>query len=397
MNVVHLSSSLSRKAGGIFEIELALAKALQSIDVHSKVIGLNDQGWASDQDRWESVDAQAFPIVGPESFGYARGLYRNLLNHPSDLGHLHTLWMYPSIAIRNWSKKTKTPYVVTPNGMLEPWALQNSAWKKRIASSLYEKSMLREASCLHVNTKKELQDCRDFGLDTPVAIIPNGVEIPEDVSMERKRAGGRKTLLFLGRLHPKKGLINAINGWSEASASDDWQFAIAGWDQIGHEAELMQACCDNSLSYVKTNIKDYLERPKPDSQIVFVGQAFGEHKHELLHSADAFILPSFSEGMPMSVLEAWAHRLPVVMTPQCNLDQGFESDAAFRVDATASSIATALDELFKSNDQTLESMGKNGRRLIETNYTWPKVAGQMKEVYHWLLGEGQAPDFVTFK
>jgi poly(glycerol-phosphate) alpha-glucosyltransferase len=132
-----------------------------------------------------------------------------------------------------------------------------------------------------------------------------------------------------------------------------------------------------------------------DSEIIFFGPAFGDDKKSLLSTADAFILPSFSEGLPMSVLEAWSYKLPVVMTPECNLPEGFAADAAIRIETGAESIALGLNSLFSMSASDLQAMGAKGRALVEERFTWKTIAAQMREVYDWMLGGGATPSSVV--
>ena len=134
-----------------------------------------------------------------------------------------------------------------------------------------------------------------------------------------------------------------------------------------------------------------------DSAVLFFGAAFGKDKEDLLCSADAFILPSLSEGLPMSVLEAWAYGLPVVMTPECNLPEGFIADAAIRIETSAESIAEGLRTLFSMNDSDLISMGQRGRALVTERFTWQAVAERMKQAYDWMLGGGVPPSSVIME
>jgi poly(glycerol-phosphate) alpha-glucosyltransferase len=158
--------------------------------------------------------------------------------------------------------------------------------------------------------------------------------------------------------------------------------------------------------------------------LLFTGPAFGEQKDQLLRAASAFILPSFSEGLPMSVLEAWAYGLPVLMTDHCNLPEGFANNAAIRIGTDVESIAAGLRTLFAAPTSAppasglppsqslqcpdrpltsdlrpltpdLQSLGRNGRALVERQFTWPQVARQTQEVYDWVLGQGPKPDFVS--
>jgi poly(glycerol-phosphate) alpha-glucosyltransferase len=270
--------------------------------------------------------------------------------------------------------------------MLDPWALRNSAWKKRLAAWAYENANLRGAACIHALCDSELQAIRTYGLRNPVAVVPNGVDLPrQQVSKptrwEADLPDGAKVLLYLGRLHPKKGLPNLLRAWrlsARERGSSKWRLVIAGWDQGGHEAELRRLA--EELCIAET--------------VVFAGPQFGEDKAASFHRATAFVLPSFSEGLPVAVLEAWAHGLPVVMTPQCNLPEGLAAGAAVQVDPEPASIAAGLWELFRMSDAEREAMGERGRRLVEERFSWPKIAQQMKAVYEWVLGGGPKPEWV---
>ena len=123
----------------------------------------------------------------------------------------------------------------------------------------------------------------------------------------------------------------------------------------------------------------------------FVGPQFGEAKHASYWAADAFVLPSFSEGLPLTVLEAWSCCLPVLMTPQCNLPEGFAASAAIRIAPEVVSIASGLSELLRMNDSERALMGARGYELVKTRFTWPTIAREMLAVYRWVLGQGEKP------
>jgi poly(glycerol-phosphate) alpha-glucosyltransferase len=129
-----------------------------------------------------------------------------------------------------------------------------------------------------------------------------------------------------------------------------------------------------------------------NESVHFLGPQFGELKAACFQAAAAFILPSVSEGLPMTVLEAWAHGLPVLMTPQCNLPYGFQAGAALRIEPEAASIAEGLGLLFQMSDSERSGMGARGLALVKERYHWPTVAAQMVAVYTWVLGAGPAPD-----
>jgi len=305
--------------------------------------------------------------------------------------------------------------------MLDRWALANSRWKKQLAARLFENAVMRDAACLHALCQAEADAIRAYGLRQRIEVVPNGVELPEGLTTEdTESTEGIKRLLFLGRIHPKKGLVGLLKAWadiqnskSKIQNSKQWQFVIAGWDQGGHEAELKALCRNLGLRISDCGTTENLKlnsyklrteraldiqgglRPEngssrrltlPDVDVVFFGPAFGEEKAALLRSAEAFILPSFSEGLPMSVLEAWAYRLPVVMTPECNLPEGFVSGAALEIRSGEGSFQCGLRALLEMSDADRTAMGMRGRRLVEERFTWPKVAAQMRQLYEELLG-----------
>ncbi len=400
MDVLFLSPSLSRNAGGIFEIEKSLAHALSGYAVEVQALGLHDSNWEEDKAGWAPLKATVVPVFGPTSFGYAPALNRVLAGSSFDVLHLHAMWMYPSLVAHRAKKIRKCPLMVTPNGMLEPWALNNSAWKKKVAGFIYENRMLNGASCLQANTEKELRDFRAYGLVKPVCIIPNGVDLPDVNIFKPAASHEKKILLFLGRLHPKKGLPNALRAWSKICRGKQgrgWQFVIAGWDRGGHEAELKQLCAGLGIPYAEVKAADFCDPASGyggQASVVFTGPAFGEAKDKLFGRADAFLLPSFSEGLPMAVLEAWGHRVPVVMTAQCNLPEGFAAKAAWQTDTSSEGLTRTLQVLLDTSDADRLEFGLNGRKLVEERFSWPMVASQMKLVYDWLLGGGEPPPSV---
>lgn len=386
MRVCAVTASLSRRAGGVLDAMRSVLKTLAIRHaVRIEVFGLSDEYTSDDLPDWAPLAPQAFSILGGKALGYARGLGPALQAMSPDLVHLHGLWMYPSVASAGWARRAERPLVVTPHGMLDPWALRNSRWKKVLAGALFERRNLREAACVHSLCEAETRAIRRYGIKNPVCQVPNGVDLPTtEPSAPSPWAGtvaeGCKVLLYLGRIHPKKGLQNLVRGWAAVRATGsasarDWVLGIAGWDQGGHE----------------TALRTMVESAGLEDSVVFLGPLFNEAKAAAYYHADAFVLPSFSEGLPMVVLEAWAYGLPVVMTPQCNLPEGFKASAALRVEATVEDEARGLGELFQMGDAERAAMGERGRKLVEERFTWGKVADEMYEVYQWLLGGGSPP------
>ncbi len=343
------------------------------------VFAARDAYTSIDAALWSSIPTSTFPSRGSRIFGYAPGLAAALEASQAEILHVHGIWTYPSILAPRWSHGAR-PYLVSPHGLLRPWALRNSRWKKRIAAALYEDRHLRGAACLHALNRAEADSFREYGLKNPICVIPNGTELRQDAAIPKPRE--RRSILYIGRFHPSKGLRSLLEAWSavyrEAEAGG-WRLTLAGWDQNGHRAELER----------------FADRLRIRSGVTFLGAQFGADKDRCLAEASAFILPSKSEGLPMSVLEAWSWRLPVLMTPECNLPEGAEAGAAIPMAPEADSIAGALRRLFSLTDAERDAMGQNGRCLVEERFRWPAIAQTMTDVYDWLLGLGPKPACVV--
>jgi poly(glycerol-phosphate) alpha-glucosyltransferase len=195
---------------------------------------------------------------------------------------------------------------------------------------------------------------------------------------------GKKVVLFLGRLHPKKGLPILLEAWRQvqlAGCGTEWILAIAGWDQGGHEAEL----------------KAYVQQEGLADSVRFLGPLFDSEKHAALANADGFVLPSYSEGLPMAVLEAWAYGLPVMMTYRCNIPEGIAAGAALSFMPEPASIEQGLRNFFLMSAAERLAMGQRGRKLVEERFTWDSVAMEMFSVHNWILGGGQPPPCVIME
>lgn len=380
-----LTASASNKAGGIFGAMVGQNKALHRFsDVRVEVFGLQDELTQQDLTSWDPLRVTACAVQGPNSFGYSPRLVAALQDAKLDLVHAHGLWMYPSIACSTWARLERKPYLVTTHGMLDPWALRNSAWKKWVARILYEGAHLRGAACIHAVSQSEAQSIRAFGITNPICIIPNGIDLaPQIISTLAVGKDERKKLLYLGRLHPKKNLLNLLRAWHQLKNRGElrikeWSLTIAGWSQGSYQEELQQFCAKSGI----------------DESVHFVGPLFGLDKESVYRNADAFILPSLSEGLPVAVLEAWSYELPVLITSECNIPEGFEAEAANRIGTDVDSIAAGINQLVCMHHNERQSMGLRGRELVEKLFSWSRIAGQMHSVYRWILRIGSKPSCV---
>jgi glycosyltransferase involved in cell wall biosynthesis len=332
------------------------------------------------------------------------------------------LWRYTSVAVARWHRRSAKPYVVHPHGMLDCWAVRNSRWKKMIASVLYERSMLNQAACIRALCQSEADSIRNYGCQNPICIIPNGMDFPKGPFAEPAWQGyvepGVKVLFYLGRLHPKKGLANLLRAWANIKSADavdrnedrgrhdanKWTLVIAGWGEGGHELELKRLADELGIPWVDVRDKkdggvrsggSDLKKVVPgQGGLIFLGPQFGRAKADCYHHCDAFILPSLSEGLPMVVLEAWSHAKPVLMTPACNLPEGFEAQAAIQIGTGPAEILPGLQQLFAISPAERNELGKRGWHLISDKFSWERVSSQLLAVSEWVVHGGVLPESV---
>jgi poly(glycerol-phosphate) alpha-glucosyltransferase len=383
LRVGMLIGSVGEQGGGVPASVRDLALALGALPGIEVTIFASDKpGSAFVRESWAPVPLNVFPVLGPSTFGFARGLDRALQAADMDLLHVHGLWMYISIAASRWSARTRRPYVISPHGMLDAWAVAYSRWKKTVALHTYERRHLEGAACIHALCEPEREAIRSFGLGNPVCVIPNGVAAGKTPFLSRSLSPSRRTLLFLGRLTPKKGLTALIEAW----ALSRWRPESAGWE--------LAIAGSGPEDYVN-ELRSLVQRLDVASSVRFLGHVAGDAKAAAFASSNAFILPSISEGQPLAVLEAWSHGLPTLITPQCNLGEGYVAHAATPIGWTIAEIETGLAELFATSAYELREMGRQGRRLVEERFSWVQSAQQWGEVYRWTSGTRARPRSVS--
>ncbi len=301
--------------------------------------------------------------------------YRESLRD-ADGVHVHGMWRQSSVMAAGAARALRKPYVVSAHGMLEPWALRNHRVRKQVYSALVERSILQHAGCLHALTQAEAEHYRRYAGGRPVAVIPNGVQAPLLLSPELFLAmfpqlRGKRVVLFLGRLHPKKGVGLLVKAWLELDKGhEDMTLVVAGPDDDGMRAHLESLCQDRA------------------DAVLFTGMLNTEQKWSALAAAECLVLPSHSEGLSMSVLEAMAAGTPVLLTPQCNMPQVVQNDAGWEVHPDTNEVAEALRYVLGRTPAQNAATGACGRRLMERDYTWASVARRMADVYGWLQGGG---------
>jgi glycosyltransferase involved in cell wall biosynthesis len=306
------------------------------------------------------------------SHAYRRTLETICRDRQVGLIHDHGMWLPTNHSSAAVARKLKLPFIVSPRGMATEWALQHKSFKKRLAWLLYQRRDLRSATVLHATSQQEAQDLRALGLRQPIAVIPNGIATPP--WQEPNNGREPRTVLFLSRISPVKGLLNLVQAWA-AVRPKNWRMVIAGPDEEGHRAAVEAALRDCEVA----------------ADVSFVGQVAND-KWALYRSADVFILPTLSENFGIVVGEALACGVPVITTKAAPWEELLQHNCGWWVETGVEPLAEALREALAATDAQRREMGLRGRKLIEAHYTWCELARKMESVYRWLTAGGPRPE-----
>jgi glycosyltransferase involved in cell wall biosynthesis len=306
-----------------------------------------------------------FARRGPAKLFFAPGLARAAADWIAGgraVVHGHGFYVYPNAAVGRLACRQGTPLVYHPHGMFEPWILARSRFKKSVAHTWFENANFRHARLWRALTAREADQIHAQGITAPVVVIPNGID-PGPSRPPRVTAGqSRRQVLFLGRLHPKKGLALLVGAWSQLTRqAADWEVVIAGPDELGHRAE----------------IEALVRAAGLEGSVRFTGPVAGEAKLACLRAADVFILPSHSEGFSVAILEAMAAGLPVVATTACNFPELAGAGAGWECEPTTTAVAAALAQAMAAGDPERRERGALGRALVCARYAWPQLAAAL--------------------
>ena len=290
--------------------------------------------------------------------------------------HAHGLWLMPNVYPAWAAAKAGCPFVVSPRGMLGPAALRFSARKKRLFWLMAQRGALRSAACIHATSRLEYDDVRAFGMRNPVAVIPNGIDVPAAVDKRERPHGDAKVALYLGRIHPKKGLDQLFAAWTAlGAASSGWRLDVVG--PLDSDYARQQAALFGG------------------DRIRFVGALYGPDKHRAYREADLFVMPTLNENFGMTVAEALAQGTPVICTkgaPWGGLDA---EGCSWWIDHGAEPLAATLRQAMSLPEAERLAMGAAGRRWMLREFGWDAVGRSMMSVYAWLMGTGSRPASVV--
>jgi len=395
LSILHLAPSVGAKSGGVGQVALAFSMEQKRFGCNPIIWTLDSSSVAQETATTNGLninDIKGFTTFGPRKFCYSPSMEQKALTKEGaifDVLHQHSIWLAISRVTIRWRNNCSRPTILSPHGTLEDYALKRSAWKKRIALFAYEMDNLRHAACLHATAMSEANSFRNFGLTNPIAVIPNG--IPEewlnrqgDAARFRSRfsiPSGKRLLLFLSRINPKKGLPILFTAIEQLDkALDGWVLVIAGFEDVpGYQQELEQLAKRLNIS----------------KKIIFAGPLFGQDKEDVFAAADVFVLPTHSENFGIVVTESLAACVPVLTTYGAPWEELRSHNCGWWVEISEQGIYDGLKDAISRSKQELMEMGCRGKLLVESKYTWPQVTKMTIELYNWLLGRGSVPDFVV--
>lgn len=373
MKYLHFTQSLEPlQGGGLGSSTVALHRQMRAQGIPSvlcSTYGARPQNLVADSHEFRRIKPGVI-YFSPAMRRAAPGLVRTV-----DVVHGHGLYVSTNYIFGRECRRQRKPLVYHAHGMFEPYILARSRWKKQLVHWLFENANFRHVRLWRALTLKEADQIRACGIKKPIVVTPNGLnpaDFPKPLDSAAPIPMGQgsdlvKTaprLLFLGRVHPKKGLDLLVSAWARLSKlTKNWQLVVAGPDELGHLAQIRAQAA-------ALGVQD---------QIVFTGPVTGEKKLRLLYSADLFVLSSYSEGFSMSVLEAMACEVPVVATQACNFPEISENGAGWECESTEDSVTAALQAALAASDSERRERGRNGRRLVETRYTWPAVIETLQQ------------------
>lgn len=372
LHVAHTVSSIEHMGSGITYCVDGLAQAQARCGVKTEVFSLGHMSVGNSTaylDKRFANDLSHVPLL--KKLGLSGEMRRALYEANPDVVHSHGLWMLPNIY-----RTRRAQFVVSSHGMLAPVALSFSPGKKRVFRALFQDKALAATRLFHATAESEYDDIRSFGLSQPVAIIPNGIDLPAPAPV----LYSNKTVLALGRLHPVKALDTLVRAWAAIEpVFPDWSLRIVGPDEAGHSLELLDLIRELRLATVM------IEPP-----------VYGDDKAALMAAADLFALSSHSENFGMTVAESLASGVPVISTKGAPWS-GLETNrCGWWIDHGHEPLAATLATALRLPEAERRAMGARGREWMARDFGWDGIAAQMSQVYDWLLGRGDRPDCVRF-
>lgn len=354
MKVVHFIAGIDKKEGGTSEYMRLLGSELKN---HIEIIVAT--GKSDNPIDIKGVRVKFFETSVFRWFSMLKEFRTFLLAEKPDIVHINGVWSPQNWGFQKKAQELGIEVILSPHGMLEPWIMAQNSWKKKLGLFLYQRKAVQRAKFLHTTAEMEALNIQYLGFKTPIHIIPNGIDLNDIKGM--KKQYGTKKMVFLSRIHPKKGVELLLEAWRNSN-TDGWLLEIAGNGDHNYISSLSQSAQD---------LKN----------VNFVGAKYGQEKWDFLKSGDVMILPTHSENFGIVVAEALAIGVPVVTTQGTPWEDLEIHECGWWIDLSVLNLEKMIAKIINTPAGELESMGKKGRRLVTEKYEIRSVACKMKELY----------------
>lgn len=372
MKVLTFVSDIDNRSGGPSRSVPMLVRGLAEVGVDITLMTMQTEQMNS-----HALEGSSAKLKALKEFDKT-AVEQYVLEEKFDLIQIQSMWDPKYHILVKIAQKHNIPYLITPRGMLEPWSLTQSKWKKKIAMLLYQKSDLNKAASIFTTAEMEAKHVHDLGIHVPCSVIPNGIET-EGYPCRTSIDVVKKQVLFLSRIHIKKGIELLIDAWKKIIDNfQGWKLVIVG----NGEPEYIESLNKRILSL---GLTDSVEIKEP---------VFGAAKLELYQSSALFVLPSFSENFGMVIAEAMSCGVPALTTTNCPWEILNETKTGWCVDLSVENLEKTLLEALSMEPKKLYDMGQQASKLVFENFNYRNVAARTKELYEWILGKGNKPEFI---
>jgi glycosyltransferase involved in cell wall biosynthesis len=388
MNILHVIANLAPRYGGPSKACIEMARAVAARGHKVSIYTTNQDGDDVLPVSLESpvidggVEFKYFPIQPPKFWGtslpLARAIKRDLALY--DIVHIHSLYLFHDLITGRVCRKYRVPYIIRPHGTLDPYLYQRHRLRKRIMELLFENRNIKGAAALHYTTEEEMLLAKPYVFNSPGIVVPNGLnwaeyeKLPPPGAFRRlfPQVGDSRLVLFLGRLNFKKGFDLLVPAFAKTlKAFPDIHLIIAGPDNDGYGAK----------------VRGWLREYELLDKTTFTGMLEGRDKLAAFRDAEMFVLPSYTENFGISVLEALACGVPVVVSDKVNIWREIKgAGAGLVVPTEPESLAQAMSVLLNDQDSARQ-MGQSGQRLVRENYQWSTIGQKLEQAYLALLGK----------
>jgi len=379
--VLHTVNDLSIESGGPSKTIKNLVSTLNALGIYNKVLkpDKNYKNLNLINMIKESIDMKIFnlnPLFIPSFY---KAIHKELYFSDNCIIHDHGIWLPSNYTSTVYANECQLPLVISTHGMLSPWAKNHKSFKKKLAWNIYQRKNIKKATIIHATSSQEADHLKSFRFNVPIVIIPNGVK-KKDESNDNVNLSGKwlkeisflkryKIILFVGRVHQVKGLMNLLKAWNYLKpCKDNFKLVIAGPSEDNYKAKLMKYIISNNF----------------DDQVEFLGTLEQGQINDLYKASFVLALPSFTENFGMVVPEALRYGVPIITTTATPWSELVDTNAGWYIPPTIEGLVKALNSAINLSPKQREEMSISAEKL-STKYLWDNVGKIYLETYKQLL------------